>query len=48
MEEIKYFFSLETFMFNRLWSPLYYGEEYADGGLISRIDGGIIQRPVGG
>ena len=40
MEEIKYFFSLETFMFNMIWSPLYYGEEYADGGLIRRIDVG--------
>ena len=48
MEESKKNFSLETFMFNRLWSPLYYGEEYADGSLIRRIDGGIIQRPVGG
>ena len=43
MEEIKYFFSLEPFIFNRLWSLLYYGEEYADGGLIRRIDGGNIQ-----
>ena len=48
MEEIKYIFSLETFTFNRLWSPLYYGEKYVDVSLIRRIDGGIIQRPVGG
>ena len=42
MEEIKYFFSLEPFMFNRLWSLLYYGEKYADGGPIRTMDIAVI------
>ena len=43
MEEIKYFFSLELFMFNRLWSLLYYSGEHADDSPIERMDVGCNQ-----
>ena len=46
MEEIKYFFGLELFIFNRLWSLLYYSGEHADGGPIERMDVGRNQAVI--